>query len=58
VSEIKDKSFRMRVDDDFFDALDRLRRRESDIPTRADMIRRLIERELTSPVKKRESGRL
>jgi hypothetical protein len=58
VSEIKDKSFRMRVDDDFFDALDRLRRRESDIPTRADMIRRLIERELASPVKKRESGRL
>jgi hypothetical protein len=58
MSEIKDKSFRMRVDDDFFDALDRLRRRESDIPTRADMIRRLIERELASPVKKRESGRL
>lgn len=39
-----DKFFQMRVNDAFLKSVDELRRMEVDLPTRADMLRRLVER--------------
>lgn len=35
-------SFTMRTDDDFLDALDEVREGEKPVPSRADMLRRLV----------------
>jgi hypothetical protein len=41
-----DKFFQMRVNGEFNQSLDRLRKKEDDLPTRAEMIRRLVDRAL------------
>lgn len=43
-----DKFFQMRTSESFLRDVDALRRRESDLPSRADMVRRLVERALQS----------
>lgn len=40
----KQVPFNMRVDDAFLRDLDELRRREPDLPSRSEMLRRLVER--------------
>jgi hypothetical protein len=42
----KGRWFQMRVDDRFFELLDRLRKNETDLPSRADMVRRLVEEKI------------
>ncbi len=37
-------SFRMRADQKFLDKIDELRKAEDDLPTRSDMVRRLVDR--------------
>lgn len=41
-----DKFFQMRTSESFLRDVDTLRRREPDLPSRADMVRRLVERAL------------
>lgn len=43
MSETKGRVFQMRVDDDFLRQLDDLRRIEDDLPSRAELLRRLVE---------------
>ena len=50
MSQNKEKRFEMRADSEFIQALDQLRRDEPDLPSRAEMVRRLV-------VGKVESGR-
>jgi metal-responsive CopG/Arc/MetJ family transcriptional regulator len=40
----RDHRFVMRVDDDFFRRVDEWRRRQPDIPSRSEAVRRLVER--------------
>ena len=42
MADKKDQSFQMRVDQPFLDQLDEWRRKQSDIPSRAEAIRRLV----------------
>lgn len=49
ITEMKtepDKFFQMRTSESFVRDLDRLRKLEDDLPSRADMLRRLVERAL------------
>jgi hypothetical protein len=43
----QDKTFQMRASEDFLEVLDKWRRRQSYIPSRAEAIRRLVELGLT-----------
>jgi hypothetical protein len=47
----KDKQMPLRISSGLIETLDELRRREKDLPTRAEMIRRLIERASDEPNK-------
>ena len=47
VAETKDKQTSLRLSEATLSSLDQLRRDEADLPTRAEMIRRLIERAVT-----------
>ena len=44
MNEAKSKLFQVRVDDSFVGMLDDIRRSEPDLPTRAEMLRRLVAR--------------
>lgn len=48
-----DKQFQMRVSDDFLKKIDDWRRKQPDLPGRAESVRRLVERALDSPPKKK-----
>ena len=43
----------VRFHDDLLNKLDNFRRREPDLPSRSEAIRRLVERALTTPERKR-----
>ena len=51
-TEHKTKRFEMRISAGELAKLDRLRKEESDLPQRADMVRRLIERAAEKKVRK------
>jgi metal-responsive CopG/Arc/MetJ family transcriptional regulator len=48
-----DKQFQMRVSEEFLETLDNWRRKQDDLPGRAEAIRRLVEQALDSPPKKK-----
>lgn len=48
-----DKQFQMRVSEDFLKTIDDWRRRQEDLPSRAEAIRRLVEQALDSTGKKK-----
>lgn len=39
-----ERTFTMRAPESFFEKLDELRRAQDDLPTRAEMVRRIVER--------------
>jgi metal-responsive CopG/Arc/MetJ family transcriptional regulator len=49
---IQDRIFRMRASDTFLKSVDAWRRKQPDIPTRSEAIRRLVERALISERKR------
>jgi hypothetical protein len=53
----KDRPFSMRVDEEWEKGVDELRKREADLPSRAEMVRRLIEREVARGAPKAAKGR-
>ena len=54
--DLKDSKFQMRVDDSFARKLEDLRKSERDLPTRAEMLRRLVDRAHTgAPIKSQRS---
>jgi hypothetical protein len=50
----KTNNFHMRVDDEFLALLDALRKAEADLPSRAEIIRRLVERAAPQEKRKRK----
>lgn len=49
-----DTAFSMRAEAEFFQKLDEIRRRRDPIPTRAEVVRELVDREYEAPAKKRK----
>jgi hypothetical protein len=49
----QDRPFQMRVNDDFLALVDEFRRGESDMPSRSEAIRRIVEQSVTLPRKPR-----
>jgi hypothetical protein len=53
----KDRSFTFRVTQKTLKELDELRKKESDLPTRGEMLRRLVERATAATKPKKEENR-
>ena len=58
MNNVKDRNFQVRVAGDFLRRLDDARRMDPDLPSRAEMARRLLEEGLDKKLGKRTTSRL